>query len=129
RSLAERLNHQSAIHVVEAEDGMPIQPGVAYIAPGGKHMLVDSLRSGQYRISISCHPPQSGHRPSVDTLFHSLVKFADIPIHLVVMTGMGVDGSMGMRAVLDSKNQAGLRDTLTTITESEDTCIVYGMPK
>ena len=129
RSLAERLNSQSALYVVEAEDGMPIQAGVVYIAPGGKHMLVESPRAQQFRMSITRHPPQSGHRPSVDFLFQSLAKFSDIPVHLVVMTGMGVDGSKGMKVVQESKKRSGRENMLTTITESEQTCVVYGMPK
>ncbi|OXM84687.1 protein-glutamate methylesterase/protein-glutamine glutaminase [Paenibacillus rigui] len=122
KSLAQRLNSVSALHVVEAEDGMTLQNGTAYIAPGGYHMMVARNGPGMYRIYLSKDEPRGGHRPSVDMLFESLLPLKELKRHIVLMTGMGADGAKGMLAL----KQAG---AVTTIAESEETCIVYGMPR
>lgn len=121
RSLAQRLNSLSRITVVEAEQGMVLQAGTAYIAPGGYHMTV-TRSQGSYRIQLSQEPPRNGHRPSVDTLFASIQPFTDLQRHAVLMTGMGSDGAREMKNLYDS----GIN---STIAENEDTCVVYGMPR
>lgn len=121
RSLAQRLNSLSQITVVEAEHGMPLQPGTAYIAPGGYHMTV-SRSQGGYRIQLSQEPPRNGHRPSVDTLFASIRPFSDLQRYAVIMTGMGSDGAKEMKNLYDS-------GVIPTFAENEDTCVVYGMPR
>ncbi|MGF7048762.1 two-component system chemotaxis response regulator CheB [Paenibacillus sp. DS2015] len=122
KSLAQRLNSFSAIEVVEAEHGMILQQGYAYIAPGGFHMTIRSSSIGQYAISISAEVARNGHRPSVDTMFESLLQLHNIERHVVLLTGMGSDGAKSMKQLYDS----GVNDTYA---ESEETCIVYGMPR
>lgn len=122
RSLANRLNDVSEIQVIEAEDGMKVLCGTAYVAPGGWHMKLQKDPLQGYRIKLTKEDPRSGHRPSVDTLFESLVPYNELKRHAVLMTGMGKDGALGMLALLES-------GAVTTIAESEETCIVYGMPR
>ncbi|MDQ1913328.1 chemotaxis response regulator protein-glutamate methylesterase [Paenibacillus sp. GD4] len=121
KSLAQRLDSVSQIRVVEAEEGMRLESSTAYVAPGGYHLTV--ARSGpQYKIHLSHEQPRGGHRPSVDVMFESLLPLKELKRHIVIMTGMGSDGAKGMLAL----KQSG---ALTTIAESEETCIVYGMPR
>lgn len=121
KSLAMRLDATSAVKVVEAADGDRLRNGVVYIAPGGWHMIVKRDDSG-YRICLTKEAPRGGHRPSVDMLFDSLLPFRELKRHIVLMTGMGSDGAKGMQAL----KQAG---ALSTIAESSETCVVYGMPR
>lgn len=121
QSLAQRLNSHSALQVKEAEHGEPIRPGVAYIAPGGRHMEL-AADGRRYVIRLTDAPPRNGHRPSVDTLFESLAPYRELARHAVIMTGMGSDGTRGMQMLAD-------RGAVTTIAEAEETCTVYGMPR
>ncbi len=121
-SLAVRLNSNCRIQVVEGQDGMILQPGTAYIAPGGFQMRVKSEGGGVYRLAITAEPPRGGHKPSVDTLFESVLSLQELKRHIVIMTGMGSDGA---KTMLELKNQG----VATTIAESEETCVVYGMPR
>lgn len=123
KSLAERLHRSSALRVVEAEDGQIIESGCAYIAPGNYHMIAEES-GAEYRIRLHQEPPCSGHRPSVDVLFDSVAKLDRLKQYYVLMTGMGGDGAQGM---MRAKERAGER--CVTIAESEETCIVYGMPR
>ncbi|QGQ96249.1 chemotaxis response regulator protein-glutamate methylesterase [Paenibacillus psychroresistens] len=122
KSLAQRLDAISNIRVVEAEDGMPLEASTAYIAPGGFHMTIykDGLKN--FCLRTSKEDPRSGHRPSVDMMFESLIPFTELKKYVVLMTGMGSDGAKGMLAL----KRAG---AVSTIAESEETCIVYGMPR
>ncbi|TDF98209.1 protein-glutamate methylesterase/protein-glutamine glutaminase [Paenibacillus piri] len=122
KSLAQRLDSVSELSVVEAENGMLLQNGTVYIAPGGFHMMVARNGPGNYKIHLSLEQPRGGHRPSVDILFESMLPLKELKRHVVLMTGMGADGAKGMQAL----RQAG---AVTTIAESEETCIVYGMPR
>jgi two-component system chemotaxis response regulator CheB len=122
KSLAQRLNDVSRIKVVEAEDGQVLETGTAYVAPGGWHMTVQHHTASGYRVRLSKEEPRSGHRPSVDVLFESLVPFKELKRHAVIMTGMGSDGARGMLALRRS-------GAVTTIAEAEQTCVVYGMPR
>lgn len=122
KSLAQRLDSFSRIRVCEAQDGDIVEAGTAYIAPGGKHMTLAKSGSGSYRIALTDEEPRSGHKPSVDRLFESLVGLPNLKRHIVLMTGMGSDGAKGMKALRDDGAE-------TTIAESERTCIVYGMPR
>jgi two-component system chemotaxis response regulator CheB len=112
---AARLDRLCKIRVVEAVDGTAIVPGTAYVAPGGRHM---GLSHG--RIKLSDAAPVTGHRPSVDYLFHSIAPLGDRATG-VILTGMGADGATGLRAMRD----AGAR----TLGQNEASCIVYGMPR
>lgn len=121
-SLAQRLNTLSPLEVVEAQQGMPLRKGTAYIAPGGQHLLVKRSGGGQYAIELSDAPPQNGHKPSVGAMFDSVLQLNEVRRHAVIMTGMGSDGAKEMKKLYDS----GIS---TTIAESEETCVVYGMPR
>lgn len=120
-SLAIRLDAGCRIRVVEGADGMVLQPGTAYIAPGGFQTRVQR-EGGVYRIRVTSEEPRGGHRPSVDTMFESILPYQELKRHIVIMTGMGSDGAKSMLAL---KRQGAM----TTIAESEETCIVYGMPR
>jgi len=122
KSLAERLDAGSAITVVEASDGMKVEKGTAYLAPGGYHMMMVLDETGTYRTKLSTEDPVSGHRPSVNVLFHSLVPFTGFKKYVVLMTGMGSDGAKGMQ-------ELALSGAAATIAEAEETCVVYGMPR
>jgi two-component system chemotaxis response regulator CheB len=120
RSFAERLNTLCAIEVREAKDGDRLLPGLALIAPGGRHMLIK--RSGaQYYVEVKDGPLVSRHRPSVDVLFRSAALHAGGNVLGVIMTGMGDDGARGLKEMFDAKGR--------TYAQDEDSCVVFGMPK
>ena len=121
KSLAQRLNNFSSLQVVEAEHGERVHAGTVYIAPGGFHMGLDKDKDG-YCINLSSEPQRNGHRPSVDVLFESLVSFTELQRHAVIMTGMGSDGTLGLKQLVAS-------GAASAVAESEETCIVYGMPR
>ncbi|MEX6674397.1 chemotaxis response regulator protein-glutamate methylesterase [Pseudomonas sp. W2Oct36] len=119
-SFAERLNSICAIEVREARNNDRILPGLALIAPGGKHLIV--TRSGAYYHAQVIDGPQvNRHRPSVDVLFRSVAKFAGKNATGIIMTGMGDDGARGLKEMLD----AGA----ATVAQDEASCVVFGMPK
>ncbi|WP_341877207.1 chemotaxis response regulator protein-glutamate methylesterase [Defluviitalea saccharophila] len=123
KSLAERLNSLSDITVKEAEDKDILYPGVAYIAPGDYHILIEKANySSDYWIRLSSSPSVGGHRPSVNVMLNSLSETNLDNIVGVIMTGMGSDGCEGMKN-LKTKNNAYI------IAQDEKTCVVYGMPK
>ncbi|KAA9006410.1 response regulator [Paenibacillus spiritus] len=122
KSLAQRLNSFSPLEVMEAEHGMVLKNGTAYVAPGGYHMKVVEMGGGQYAIQLTREEARNGHRPSVDTLFESLLPLEQLERHAVIMTGMGSDGAKMMKALYD----AGVT---STFAENEETCVVYGMPR
>ncbi|MCM3625930.1 chemotaxis response regulator protein-glutamate methylesterase [Paenibacillus glycanilyticus] len=121
KSLAQRLDSFSELEVVEAAQGDRLKAGVVYIAPGGYHMELARDQTGYYA-QLTQKPPRNGHRPSVDVLFESLTPFDELKRHAVIMTGMGSDGAKGMKALVDSGAESA-------IAESEQTCVVYGMPR
>jgi two-component system, chemotaxis family, protein-glutamate methylesterase/glutaminase len=121
KSLANRLNTICQIKVKEAEEGEVLENGTAYIAPGDFHFLVDEKNASMVG-QLSKSPSVNGHRPSVDVLFQSISELKDVNIIAVIMTGMGTDGSKGLK-------ELSLTGRLTAIAESEESCIVYGMPK
>ena len=120
RSLAERLDARSALRVREAEDGEGIVPGQVLIAPAGRHLKLRK-RGAAVRILLDEEPRGSLHRPSVDVLMSSVARVYGPRALGVVLTGMGADGVEGLRAI----RAAGGR----TLAESEETCVIYGMPK
>lgn len=122
KSLAQRLNTFSSLEVAEAEHGMVLRQGAAYIAPGGYHLKVVPATGGQYSIELTKDEARNGHRPSVDTLFESVLQLTSLERHAVIMTGMGSDGAKMMKALYDS-------GVTSTFAESEETCVVYGMPR
>jgi two-component system chemotaxis response regulator CheB len=119
-AFANRLNSLCRLEVREAKGGDRVIPGVALIAPGGRHMLLK--RSGaQYHVDVIDGPLVSRHRPSVDVLFRSVAKCAGKNALGIIMTGMGDDGAHGLKELHDM----GAR----TLAQDEATCVVYGMPK
>ncbi|MDO8811233.1 MAG: chemotaxis response regulator protein-glutamate methylesterase [Gallionella sp.] len=119
-AFAARLNDLCQIEVREAKNSDRVLPGLALIAPGGRHMLL-KRNGAQYHVEIVDGPPVSRHRPSVDVLFRSVSKTAGKNALGIIMTGMGDDGAAGL---LEMRNEGAM-----TIGQDEQTCVVYGMPK
>jgi two-component system chemotaxis response regulator CheB len=117
---AQRLDSLCRLEVREAKNGDRLTPGLALVAPGGRHMTL--CRSGaQYCVEVSDGPPVNRHKPSVDVLFRSVARVAGRNALGVIMTGMGDDGAQGLKEMHD----AGAR----TVAEDEASCVVFGMPK
>lgn len=120
RSLASRLDQLSALRVKEAEDGEAFRPGVVYVAPGDRHMVLDRS-DGRYVVRLLDDPPVGGHKPAVDVMMMSVADLAAPRSVGVLMTGMGRDGAKGMKMIRD---RGGF-----TIAEDSSTCVVFGMPR
>jgi two-component system, chemotaxis family, protein-glutamate methylesterase/glutaminase len=119
-SYAESLNNTCRLRVKEAEDGETPLKGRAYVAPGGKHMLLEKNSSG-YRIKIENSPPVNRHRPSIDKTFFA-AAYSSSPNSLgVILTGMGDDGARGIKEMYDRGSP--------TIAQDEKSSVVFGMPK
>ncbi|MBI5165517.1 MAG: chemotaxis response regulator protein-glutamate methylesterase [Magnetospirillum sp.] len=119
-SFANRLDGLCAVRVKEAADGDRIVAGHVFIAPGDRHLAV--RRSGaQLVCHVSDGPLVSGHKPSVDVLFHSVADSCGAKAVGVILTGMGRDGADGLLAM----RRAGA----ATLGEDESSCVVYGMPR
>lgn len=119
-SLAERLDRMCALKVKEAEEGETLQMSTAYIAPAGHHLKV-SREGGVLRSRLDLEPATALHRPSVDTLLETAATACGEKCLAVVLTGMGKDGAVGAAALV----RAGGR----VVVESEESAIVFGMPK
>ena len=121
-AFAESLNRVSKIKVKEASQGDIIERNCAYVAPGGYQMSVKKDNQGILRLELTDDPPVNRFKPSVDYLFQSTVAYAkEFKIAAIILTGMGDDGARGL---LNLKNSGAV-----TVAQSEETCIVYGMPK
>jgi two-component system chemotaxis response regulator CheB len=119
-SFAARLNSLCEIEVREAQNNDRVIPGLALIAPGGKHMLLK--RSGAYyHVEVKEGPLVNRHRPSVDVMFRSVAKFAGKNATGIIMTGMGDDGARGLKEMHESG--------APTVAQDEESCVVFGMPK
>jgi two-component system chemotaxis response regulator CheB len=117
---SKRLDSICDIRVKEAKNNDRVMPGLALIAPGGKHMVLK--RSGaQYHVQILDGPRVNRHKPSVDVLFRSVAKFAGSNALGVILTGMGNDGANGLKEM----NNVGA----VTIAQDKESCVVFGMPK
>jgi two-component system, chemotaxis family, protein-glutamate methylesterase/glutaminase len=117
---ARRLDEVSPLRVKEAQSGDLLQPGRVLICPGSRHMRVKRLPMGDI-VVLSDDARVNGHRPSVDVLLHSVAEEFHVQSIGVLMTGMGDDGAEGLGAI---RKHGGM-----TIAQSEDSCVVYGMPK
>ena len=116
---ADRLNPLCQIEVREAKDGDRVVPGLALIAPGGKHMALK--RNGAiYAVEVFDGEPVNRHRPSVDVLFRSVARTAGAHALGIIMTGMGNDGAHALKEMHD----AGA----TTSAQDKASSIVFGMP-
>ena len=120
RAFADRLNQECTIEVSEARDGTVLRHGLALIAPGNYHALVNR-RGAHLMVNTLDGPLVSRHRPSVDVLFRSVAVSAGPNAVGVIMTGMGDDGAQGLREMKD----AGA----ATIAQDEASCVVFGMPR
>jgi two-component system chemotaxis response regulator CheB len=121
KSYAEGLNAKCRLNVKEAVHGELFRTGFAYIAPGGRHMLLEKNKQKGYYIAIDDSVPVNRHRPSVDVLFSSVAKSARHNSIGIILTGMGNDGAKGLKEMYDQGAY--------TIAQDEKTSIVYGMPK
>jgi two-component system, chemotaxis family, protein-glutamate methylesterase/glutaminase len=118
---AQKLDEVCDVKVLEARQGMVLEPGTVWIAPAGRHLRLLGDPNGPVRAELSLEPRDSPHRPSVDVLFISAAGVFGARTLGVVMTGMGSDGREGAAWI---KARGG-----TVLTESEATCVVYGMPR
>jgi two-component system chemotaxis response regulator CheB len=119
-AFAQRLNRECAMKVSEARHDDVVEPGHVYIAPGSHHLKIvkHNLR---YQCALSTEPPVSGHRPSVDVLFHSAAEVVGRAAVSTILTGMGKDGAAGM---LEMRNAGAM-----TIGQDEASSLIYGMPR
>ncbi len=120
KSLAEDLDRRCEMKVMEATQGQPVRPGEIIIAPGGKQMRVAKLATGPV-IQLTDDPPERNCKPAADYLFRSVASNYGRKCLGVVLTGMGDDGTLGAKQM-----KAG---GATILTQDEETCVVYGMPK
>ena len=118
RAFAERLDRLCNIRVVEAIDGQQLQAGCAYLAPGGKQMLVDSRNQGMVRIVPG--DERLHYKPSVDVTFGSAANEFGGRVLAMVLTGMGSDGREGARMLRSHGARIWVQD--------EASCVIYGMP-
>ncbi|MEV1289838.1 chemotaxis response regulator protein-glutamate methylesterase [Micromonospora sp. NPDC049679] len=119
RMFAERLNRMAGLRVVEAEDDMPINPGVVYIAPGDRHLEV--TQRGTSRVTrLTDAPPENSCRPAVDVLFRSVNRVYGASSLALILTGMGHDGRRGCETL----HAAGAE----VIAQDEASSVVWGMP-
>jgi two-component system chemotaxis response regulator CheB len=121
-ALARKLDAISDISVKEAVDGELIQANTVYIAPGGKQMKVSRSAQDNYLlVRVTDDPPEKNCKPSVDYLFRSISRHYGKYATGVIMTGMGYDGTDGLKLM----KQRGA----VVIAQNESTCAVYGMPR
>lgn len=120
-SLAERLDTLSQISVKEAAEGDVLESGKVYIAKGGKHLNV-VCSGGRHSIHYSDEPTREGVKPCANYMYESLRDSRYDQVVCVVMTGMGADGTQGIRNLKVKKK-------IHVIAQEEGTCAVYGMPK
>jgi two-component system chemotaxis response regulator CheB len=117
---ARRLDEVCALRVKEAQSGDLLEAGRVLIGPGSRHLKVKRLPLGDVAV-LSDEPRVNGHRPSADVLLRSVAEEFGAQAVGVLMTGMGEDGAEGLGAV---KKAGGI-----TVAQSEDSCVVYGMPR
>ncbi len=119
-SFAQRLDASSNVHVHEAKDGMILEVGHAYLAPGNMHLVIEKKKDGKYFTKLLDTKKVSHHKPSVDVLFRSVNNSAGGGAMAIMMTGMGDDGTIAMKELHDNGAY--------TIAQNEESCIVFGMP-
>ena len=109
------------MEVREAKDGDEVRRGLALIAPADLQCRIMRSPLGGYRVSCAPGERVSGHRPSVDALFHSMADNVRCQMVGIIMTGMGRDGASGLLAMR--------KKGAYTIGQDEESCVVYGMPR
>lgn len=120
RLLAERLDARAALTVREASDGMAVEPGTVYVAPGGEHMKVRRAPGSGLVIARDDGPPENSCKPAADVLFRSAAATWGKGVVGLVLTGMGHDGLAGSRAVCEAGGSVYVQD--------EASSVVWGMP-
>lgn len=119
-AFARRLNDLCRMEVREAEDGDILRRGLILIAPGGERHMTIEQRGGQYRVRLIDGEPICYSRPSVDVLFGSLAPLCRGRVSAAILTGMGRDGAVGLRALRDCGGR--------TFAQDEATSEIFGMP-
>ncbi|MGR7994614.1 MULTISPECIES: protein-glutamate methylesterase/protein-glutamine glutaminase [unclassified Xanthobacter] len=117
--LAEHVSRAAGRPAAEGVDGEPLRPGHIYVAPGGRHMLIEGA-GGNAKIRLSDGPPVNFCKPAVDPMFGSVATAFRRNVLALVLTGMGSDGAKGAGVVLDAGG--------SVIVQDEETCVVWGMP-
>ena len=118
-SFAQRLNDNSDVDVCEAKDGMILERGHAYLAPGNMHLIIEKY-GNELRTKLLDTKKVSQHKPSVDVLFRSVNNCVGGSAMAIMMTGMGDDGTIAMKELFDNGAY--------TVAQNEESCIVFGMP-
>lgn len=118
---AQKLNEICQLRVVEAREGELVEPGTIFLAPAGRHLSFTRSRQNGVTTHLDARPFDTPHRPAVDVLFRSAADIYGERVLGIVMTGMGNDGKEGSAWI---KARGG-----RILTESEETCVVYGMPR
>lgn len=117
--LAEHITQHTGVPAHEGQDGMIVQAGNVYVAPGGKHMLFEES-GGQLRIKLDDGPAENFCKPAVDPMLRSLIDIYQDKILCAILTGMGQDGLLGARAVVQKKGRV--------IAQDEQSSVIWGMP-
>lgn len=118
---AQSLNELSGLEVSEAKEGQVVEPGLVLFAPAGFHLTFAKDSKGTVTTHLQLHPVETPHRPAADVLFQSAAEVYGPRALGIVMTGMGADGTRGAAWI---KARGG-----RIFAESEESCIVYGMPR
>ncbi len=122
QSITSSLNAKCAIEVRAAVDGESVMPNTALFAPGGKQMKIEKSADGKnVIIRLADDRPENNCKPSADYLFRSIAHHYGNRATGVIMTGMGSDGTLGLKLMK--------RNGAIIIAQDEDTCTVFGMPK
>ncbi|QGY41419.1 chemotaxis-specific protein-glutamate methyltransferase CheB [Pseudodesulfovibrio cashew] len=117
---AQRLNSVSKLSVKEAEPGDVLRPGCVFVAPGGRHVVLDQKIS-RIDVVVTDEPAGELYKPSANVLISSVAEAVGKRALGVILTGMGNDGCEGIRALKAKGGRA--------LAQSDSTCVVYGMPK
>ncbi len=118
-SFAHRLNDNSEVEVCEAKDGMILEKGHAYLAPGNMHLTIEKY-GNEYKTKLLDTKKVSQHKPSVDVMFRAVNNTVGGAAMAVMMTGMGDDGTIAMKELFDNGSY--------TVAQNEESCVVFGMP-
>jgi two-component system chemotaxis response regulator CheB len=121
KSLSERLDSITALNVKEAKHGDLLSRGEVLVAPGNYHIVVER-KTDEYKVLLHQEAAICWHRPSIDVLFKSLNCVSDKKIIVVVLTGMGSDGTRGILHLKKKTN-------LTVFAQDEESSVVFGMPR
>lgn len=117
--LAQHITQQTGLPCFEGEDGMAVEAGKAYVAPGGFHMLFEQDATGT-KIKIDNGPPENFCKPAVDPMIRSLIGLYGRKILCVILTGMGSDGQKAAQMLVDEGGRV--------VAQNQETSVVWGMP-